>query len=192
MTRAEKIAEATRLRAEGLTLKAIGERFGVSPQTVLRWTDAEYNARSLATARALKESYRGTCVDCGASTNGSDGPGKASKRCVPCGAIKSGAERTVWTREVLITRIQEWASIHGEPPAMADWNPTRARNFLHDEERARRFEDADGYYPWMTLVVRVFGSWNAAIAAAGFKPRPRYGGEGNELRRRNVRTKATA
>jgi hypothetical protein len=34
--------------------------------------------------RCRREQYAGTCIDCGARTNGHDGPGKASTRCIPC------------------------------------------------------------------------------------------------------------
>lgn len=37
MTREEKIQEAERLRADGLSYRAIGERLGVTNSTVLRW-----------------------------------------------------------------------------------------------------------------------------------------------------------
>jgi hypothetical protein len=62
---------------------------------------------------------------------------------------------------------------------------------FHDLERAARF-DSDTHWPWFSMVVRVFGSWNAAIEAAGFAPRAAHGGGGNQSRRRSVRAKAKA
>jgi hypothetical protein len=62
---------------------------------------------------------------------------------------------------------------------------------LHDEARARRFEDADGRWPWMTLVHDRFGSWNDAIEAAGFTPRAHGGGGGNMRRRRDAAQRQT-
>lgn len=53
-----------------------------------------------------------------------------------------------------IDAIQRWAREHGEPPRMADWRP------------------AVGDYPSTSAVEERFGSWNAAIRAAGFTPRP--------------------
>jgi hypothetical protein len=41
-------------------------------------------------------------------------------------------------------------------------------------------------------VIGEFGSWNAAIAAAGFEPRAAHGGGGNQLRRRKVRERTAA
>lgn len=98
----------------------------------------------------------------------------------------------VWTPEAILSAIWEWSEIHGEPPAMADWNPRNARHAYHDEERARRFEDEQPRWPWFTIVVRAFGSWNAAIEAAGFAGRAAHGGDGNGARHRSMRAKAAA
>lgn len=127
--------------------------------------------------------YSRPCADCGEPMNGSDGNSpNASVRCVSCANKVNGAARTVWTREAILAAIREWAAEYGEPPRQADWNPVQARNYLHDERRARRFEEAGGRWPWFTKVVREFGSWNAAIAAAGFNPRQRFGGRANPTR----------
>lgn len=136
-----------------------------------------------------KAQYDKTCIDCGARISGTD-PGKASGRCVVCSSRLTGAACTVWTREAIITAIQAWAAEYGEPPATADWFPPKARA-INDPARAERFELAAGRWPWKSAVERQFGSWNAAIAAAGFEPRARHGGDGNELRQRRFR-KATA
>lgn len=62
-----------------------------------------------------------------------------------------------WTRERVIAAIQEWAREHGEPPRSLEW---------------RRATPA---FPHDATVKRLFGSWNAAIAAAGFEPREQWG-----------------
>ena len=94
------------------------------------------------------------------------------------------ANVTVWTADILIARIQEWAALYGEPPASNDWNSWQARVALGDEARARRFEN-DDHWPWFTTVVQRFGSWNAAIRQAGFEPRAPHGGDGNQEHRRD-------
>ena len=98
-------------------------------------------------------------------------------------------QATVWTRDRIIGAIRWWNDVYGEPPATPDWNSTQARDFLGDTERAQRFTrlHADGRIPWHTTVVLAFGSWNAAIEAAGFVPRQPNGGGGNQQRRRSVR-----
>lgn len=104
--------------------------------------------------------YGGSCVDCGAATDGSNGRAKAPERCNPCQAI----HRTLWTRETIGAAIRQWHFEHGAFPAATDWNATLARRF------GRPDRPVD--FPSVETVQRVFGSWNAAIRAAGFEPRP--------------------
>lgn len=145
--------------------------------------------RKWCSERCRKQQYSVPCVDCGKPLNGSDGRGpNAAVRCVKCSGAISGAKRTVWTREAIVRAIREWAELYGEPPAMPDWSPSSARH-LGNPERAERFLSANGRWPWATKVHQRFGSWNAALEAAGFKPRAPHGGDGNQLRRR---TKAAA
>lgn len=69
-------------------------------------------------------------------------------RCPTCGG------RTVWPRDRIIKAAQEFAALNGdEPPAAADW---RASTWQHPSD---------------SIVRKVFGTWNAMIAAAGFQPR---------------------
>lgn len=118
--------------------------------------------------RCRRAQYGGRCADCGKQLDGSNGWGpNASQRCVSC----ASAARTVWTRSTVIAAIQEWALLYGEPPVAWHWNPTMARYRGH-ESYAVRFEAAHGRWPWAETVRSVFGSWNAAIAAAGFEPKP--------------------
>lgn len=135
--------------------------------------------------------YGGTCVDCGATTNGSDGR-KPEPRCGTCSARRVGHANKVWTRDGILAAIRAWADEYGEPPAQTDWNPHHARRILHDDARARRFEDANGRWPTFKTPIREFGSWNAAIVAAGFAPRPCHGGGENARRQRSVRERQAA
>lgn len=146
--------------------------------------------RKWCSERCRKAQYGGACVDCGASTNGSDGR-KETPRCAHCNGVKQGGQNLRWASEALTAAIREWVSEYGEPPAISDWSPIAARS-LNDEARARRFEDAGGRWPWFTLVVRRFGSWNAGIRAAGFEPRVSGGGGGNGARHRSVRERLAA
>jgi hypothetical protein len=129
-----------------------------------------------------KASYGDPCVDCGARTcSGAEKARVAEPRCPAC----SYRHRSRWTEEVIVARIREWVAVHGEPPAKADWTPADARR-CNDEERALRFERADGYWPCGTSVIERFGSWSAAVVAAGFVPRPRFGVAVNHARRRSA------
>lgn len=179
--------EAAELRRAGLLHREIAEALGVS---------RSYAAELLidpdgTLAKQRKMRYAGVCVDCGAPTSGCEGR-RASPRCLQCASWASAVSRQKWTAELLIARIQEWARIYGEPPAMPDWGSWTARNQLRDEARAQRFEDADGHWPWFTVVVRRFGSWSEGLRAAGFEPRAPHGGGGNQRRRRDARTSAAS
>jgi len=70
-------------------------------------------------------------------------------------------------RQQILKAIQRWVQETGAPPAAIDWDPARARATGKDG-RAQRF--VDGAYPNVAVVRRHFGSWNAAIRAAGYEP----------------------
>lgn len=176
--RAKLAAEAARLRAEGKLLREIAVSLRISMSYAQELVSDPEGIRM----KQRRESYAQPCVDCGALTSGSEGR-KKEPRCARCAPVVAGLKRRI-PREHMIARIQEWAKIHGEPPAMNDWNPVSARKILHDEERAKRWEDSDGYWPWFTLIVREFGSWNKGVEAAGFSPRVSNGGGGNRKRHR--------
>jgi hypothetical protein len=63
---------------------------------------------------------------------------------------RTGRRPDDWSRERIVVAIECWADEYGEPPSRRDWR------------RAR-----DGY-PSADSVKRHFGSWRAAMAAAGF------------------------
>jgi hypothetical protein len=54
-----------------------------------------------------------------------------------------------WTQETIVAEIQAWVDENGRTPRMLDW-------------RQR------GHAPWETTVRRHFGSWSAALEAAGY------------------------
>jgi hypothetical protein len=67
-----------------------------------------------------------------------------------------------WTEERIIRAIQAWAKRHGgKPPKYNDWS------------RAA-IETGGTMHPSRVTVAERFGSWNAAIAAAGFTPNPKH------------------
>lgn len=68
-----------------------------------------------------------------------------------------------WTEEKIKREIQSWVKRHGLPPTSAEWSvPADRPNFFRGEVGRR---------PTSSTVQRVFGSWNAAIRAAGYEPR---------------------
>lgn len=178
----ERVAEAQRLRAEGTSCRMIAERMEVSYQTISSWL----NDPDLSKSRARKKRYAGLCVDCGARTSGSEGR-RTELRCNGCANRMSWSTRKVWTRAAIVHAIQEWEKRYGEPPAQSDWNPWHARHRLHDEERAQRGEraNATGACPTHMTVHNIFGSWGAALQAAGFESREPHGSNKNAKRRRS-------
>lgn len=91
-----------------------------------------------------KACYAGTCEECGGPTDGSNGPDKASKRCVHC---------IVWTRGAVIAALNAWADSNGGiPPTCTDQR-----------------EAPTGVIPSPIAVKRLFGSWNEGLLAAGFE-----------------------
>lgn len=74
-----------------------------------------------------------------------------------------------WTRETLIGELRRWAAEYGAPPAAADWNRALARRQGREDVAQRH---AAGDWPSYSTIVNYFGSWSAAITAAGYQPRP--------------------
>lgn len=95
-------------------------------------------------------------------------PGRATLAASPVNGRRP-ARAPRFSPEAIIARIQEWARVHGEPPTIRDWDPSRARR-TRQAWRAERFEA--GVWPSVGMVKRQFGSFNAAVQAAGLAPRP--------------------
>jgi hypothetical protein len=186
----ERVAEARRLREDGKTLAQIGAVWGIATATIHAWLSDSDGVLLAARRRASAQRCAGTCEGCGGPTDGSHGRENAPRLCRPC----SDEERRIWTPDAVILAIEEWAAKYGEPPAVADWNAWGCKHEFHDEERAarNRRERAEGTCPDFMTVIRAFGTWNAAILAAGFPPRVGHGGGGNELRSRAQRAKKAA
>ena len=172
MTRAELRTEARRLRGLGWTAPRIGAHLGIPESTIRNWTNG------------------GNCEDCGQPLDGSKYP--KPRWCPECYKTKHQSEsQTIWTSALCIDAIRWWADTFGEPPAIADFDPWRCFNTIHDPERGRRAADlkARQLIPDFSTVIDRFGSWNAAMAAAGFAPRCNTGGCGNSTRMRSMRAK---
>lgn len=199
MTRADLAAQAAALRAQGLTYQRIADTLGISLSYACElMTDPDG-----AKAKARKDRYRGTCENCGARTDGSNGRRGAPKLCAACTKQRQHDER-YWTQERIIQAIRDWTAAHdGEPPAATDWNgyvdgspagQARLIAALTKWPRDRIIEavqewaaahgrppreldwlhaDPAGRHPSRTVVVRRYG-WANLIEEAGF-PRPTRG-----------------
>lgn len=89
----------------------------------------------------------------------------ADRRCPDCGERKTSWQGTrcnacahrasrKWTDEAIFAAMQAWAAVHGGEAPSA--NDATSANGL----------------PSTCTIQRRFGSWNAAISAAGLEPRP--------------------
>lgn len=155
------------LRERGLTFAQIGARLGLSRTTVHDY----YSDPTGERARARKAKTNGTCRDCGATTT-SDGS-YTPERCKACAPKAQKAAYRAWTIECM----QEWNRRFGQPPAARDWNQSMARTQGALDVIAR-YEATGRPWPCSTGVQGAFGSWNAAMKAAGFTPRG-YGEHGH-------------
>jgi hypothetical protein len=71
--------------------------------------------------------------------------------------------------EAILDAIRQWVRRYGAVPALADWDPARARRLDQDWRIARYYRDS---WPSTRTVIHHFGSMSAAVAAAGLPPRP--------------------
>lgn len=113
-------------------------------------------ARKWCSERCRKRSYDLECVVCGGRVDGTT-PSKMADATTPVCLACTGDYYATWTREAIVCAIQEWADEHGGiPPAASDWLRARARGTVGTCS--------------VDQVRRRFGTWNAAIIAAGFEP----------------------
>jgi hypothetical protein len=149
-TRAEWFAIFTADRERGLTGTQIARRRGVGHSFVYDVLNDPTGAK----VRERKARYGGTCEDCGTRTYGGDGASKAPTVCADCSAQRQHDSR-YWTPARIIAAIRAFHAKHGRPPHATEWNTAG----LNGE-------------PYVSVVQREFGSWRAAILAAGFVSHP--------------------
>ena len=116
-------------------------------------TPPQYGRRIWCSDRCRKQtSYSTPCVDCGQPTNGSEGHAITRERCGTC-RYKHQHDSRHWTPETVIAALQEWARELGRTPT--------AKMALKAGAKVSCW-----------VVQREFGSWSAAIRAAGLTPNP--------------------
>lgn len=159
----ERVAEAQRMYAAGLTGMEVAAECGISRSTAYEWLNDPH--RVLAAAR--RQRYGGRCIDCGAATNGSGGATKAAERCVSCRA-EWQHEQATWTRERLIAEAHRWHGLTGAWPTATHWHTT-CGSTPSAEFRAAvlEFRALTGPWPNQRTTTNLFGSWSAFMAATG-------------------------
>jgi hypothetical protein len=146
MTRLADEARGLRLD-DRLTVPEVAQRLGVHQKTVYEWLEDPDGSKR----RARRRRYGGTCVDCGAPTDGSRG-GKAAKRCRRCATAHQKATGR-WPREAILTAFRAWIDESGAPPTAPEWRLSGKG------------------HPATNTVVCKFGSWSAALRAVGYEAR---------------------
>ena len=87
---------------------------------------------------------------------------------IPARPAPTRSRRHLASSEAVLDAIRAWHARYGEPPAMTDWDPSRARSQNQHWRIARYYE---GDWPSVNTVRRHFGTLNQAIQAAGLPPR---------------------
>ena len=125
----------------------------------VRWAEiGELLGVSTDTARRYANAH--TCV-CGDPILARD-----AELCRRCSSRNRTRWGRVFTDQEIVAAIRAWARLEGRAPAIVDWRP-------HDRGGHPRWERDCPRFPPCSHVVRRFGSWNAALQAAGFdRPRP--------------------
>lgn len=141
---AERVSTARRLRAQGLRWREIADQIGVAPDTVRRYTRAH------------------DCSGCGAPILS-----VTAAQCRGC----ASRERTRWgeafSDEEIMRAIDAWRRLERRAPTRSDWRPVELGGHP-------RWERECPFWPPTSHVLKRFGSWNAALRAAGSdRPRPK-------------------
>lgn len=166
-TREERQERAKRMRARGMLLREIAEELACSTTEVMRLLDPERRERHRQQTNDAKHRRRGTCERCGSDTKysgkGSVAVSRVCKACAP-------DEYRKWDEKAIIAAIRRWETAHGSQPVSREWLISSPEN---------------SGYPDVGVIQKRFGSWNAAIKAAGYEPLPpgRRTPEGDERMR---------
>lgn len=127
---------------------------GLKPHRRFRWSGQEI----VAALRRFAEREGRPPTEGDWETNGADHPGRVTVRnhfgSWRAGLVAAGlpCEREQWDREAILEAIRCFADCHGRPPSSQEWR-------LKGPERN----------PTSSVVRRHFGSFTAALAAAGFE-----------------------
>jgi hypothetical protein len=138
-----------------MSIAQIAARLGRAPATVKGYFYDPGGEK----ARAVKARYQGVCRGCGAPTQARNGKGDAYEYCKLC---HPGAIATEWTPARVLDAMRAWQSLYGRLPSSYDWSRIHARR--RGGQALARLEDGD--WPPAIVVGDMYGSWEAARAAA--------------------------
>lgn len=150
--RRKLVAEARRLRAQGLLQREIQEKMRLSRSAVSDLLTDPWREK----AQARRARYGGTCQRCGAQTDGSAGCSKPPPTlCIECSSAELH-ERRHWTKERILEAVHRYAEEKGRQPLSQEWLGIAGNH-------------RDPWAPPTPTVIREFGSWSACMNAAGFE-----------------------
>jgi Homing endonuclease associated repeat len=139
----ERVEAAQRMHATGVGTGVIADELGVGAETVRKY-------------------LRASRCDCARNWM-IKGP-----RCTECAredAVRvAAARRRRWDGEEVIAAVREWAALEGQAPSSEAWLGGRHARGRWAREYPR--------WPSTAVVSSRFGSWNAALAAAGLPAKP--------------------
>jgi hypothetical protein len=159
VTRAERVTEVRSFLAQGLNAAAIAKRLGLSRSYVTSLiSDPEGVIED-----ARRQRSAGKCMDCGGPTRNGGARAKPS-RCAACARAQQVRNRH-WTREEIIAAFREFHERMGYPPTVTDASEAHARQSGQPGRALRHGIKL----PRASFVSREFGSWGAAVKAAGFE-----------------------
>jgi Homing endonuclease associated repeat len=118
--------------------------------TVAEWRLAGESHPSATTVRAVFGSWNSAIVAAGLRPRR---PGEWRRRGSSGGENANESSAVRWPTSTVIARLRAWAEEHGRPPTLEEWRRAGERN------------------PSSATVRRIFGTWNAALVAAGFEAR---------------------
>jgi hypothetical protein len=72
----------------------------------------------------------------------------------------------------VLDALRTWAREEGRPPRAYEWNPASAAALGIASARTRKWEREPERWPSLDVAVRRFGSWRAALQAAGLPTYP--------------------
>lgn len=172
--RRRRVARAVALSEQGLTRPEIAARLGIAHVTVsgyLRDPDGKKG-------RAYRAGRTGVCESCGGTTSN---PAKTT--CADCARARGPGPRRLWTKETVVAAIKAWVLTYGAPPRISDWggaNATPEQRARYQRLRlGRTHNKTAGRVPSAATAITLFGTWGAAIRAAGYTPQPSGGGAGS-------------
>ena len=133
----DRVREATRLRADGLTWGEVADLLGVARDTARRYARAH------------------DCQRCGQPVLSAAAP-----LCRTCAHPHGSRWGKPFSEREIIGAVRAWKRLEGRSPAQSDWQPVDQGGHLRWERECPR-------WPPTSHVMRRFGSWNAALRAAG-------------------------